>query len=109
MKEIKVDFKKVDELEKEKERVEEVVWYWSNKAVDDKNLSWDEAMNSACKELGINRAELATLLYGNEPFEDITRAMLFLKQRKMWQTDGDRILNDLFGEERRRRIAKNVD
>ncbi|HID26997.1 MAG TPA: hypothetical protein EYP22_04085 [Methanosarcinales archaeon] len=52
---------------------------------------------------------MALLLYANEPFEDITRAMFNLRQRKMWETDGERILNDLFGEERRRRIAKHVD
>lgn len=96
MKKIKVNFKKVEELEKTPERVEEVVWYWSKKAVDTPSLSWDEAMNSMCKELGINRAELATLLIGNEPFDDITSAMLFFRQQKMWDTDGDRILNDLF-------------
>ncbi|MFQ6071903.1 MAG: hypothetical protein ACE5KT_04275, partial [Methanosarcinales archaeon] len=45
-----IDFKKIEELEKNPKKVEEIVWYWANKAVKDQNLSWDDAMNSACKE-----------------------------------------------------------
>lgn len=61
-------------------------------------LSWVDAMESASKELGINRAELVTLIYGNEPFEDLAYVTVRLKSRKLWATEGDRILKDLFGD-----------
>jgi len=52
MKDVKIDLKKIEELEKNPKKVEETVWYWANKAVKYPNLSWDDAMNAVCKELG---------------------------------------------------------
>ncbi|MFQ6056059.1 MAG: hypothetical protein ACE5J3_08780 [Methanosarcinales archaeon] len=100
MKEVKIDFKKIEKLEKNPKKVEETVWYWANKAVKDQNLSWDDAMNSACKELGINRAELVTLIYANEPFEDLAYVTSRLEMRKLLSTEGDRIIKNLLGDKK---------
>lgn len=92
MKDIKIDFEKIDELEKNPKKVEDIVWYWANKAVDDPTLSWDNAMDLVCKELGINKAEFATLIYGNERFKDLAIVMGHLETRKILSTPEGEII-----------------
>jgi len=41
-----------------------------------------------------------TLIYANEPFEDLAYVTSRLKIRKYFTTDGDRILKDLFGDKK---------
>lgn len=102
----KVDLKKVDEVEKNPELVEEVVLKWAYKYKDEPELSWDEAMTSAAQELGLNnRAELVTLIHGNKPFEDLSIGMLSIKNLKIIETEGKEIVRRVFGDKKVRRNA----
>ncbi|MFQ6055751.1 MAG: hypothetical protein ACE5KT_08485 [Methanosarcinales archaeon] len=72
----KIDLKKIEEIEKNPELVDEVVWKWVDKSVKDPNLDWDAAMLNAAKELGLsNRAELTVLLHREEVFKDLAYAV----------------------------------
>ncbi|HID26642.1 MAG TPA: hypothetical protein EYP22_02195 [Methanosarcinales archaeon] len=48
---------------------------WALKSLNDQNLPWENAMQNAAEELGLNKAELATLISANEPFNDLIYAL----------------------------------
>ncbi|MFQ6071361.1 MAG: hypothetical protein ACE5KT_01480 [Methanosarcinales archaeon] len=96
----KVDFEKVNEVEKNPERVEEVVSKWAYKYRDTPDLTWDEAMNGAAKELGLNNIELITLLYGNEPFKELVSGILMIKNLKRLEVEGEELMRRLFGDKK---------
>ncbi|MFQ6056323.1 MAG: hypothetical protein ACE5KT_10445 [Methanosarcinales archaeon] len=70
----KIDLKKIDELEKDHERVRETVIRWARRSINDPDLLWDTAMANAADELGVNKAEFVTLIFGCEPLEDVAYA-----------------------------------
>ena len=71
----KIDLKKVYELEKDPDRVKEIMVRWAKKSLNDPNLPWENTMQNAAEELGLNKAELATLIYANKPFDDLAYAL----------------------------------
>ena len=84
---VKIDLKKVEEVEKNPRLVEEVVLKWLDKYKENTNLNWDEAMNSAAQELGLNsRAELGAMIYGSELFKELSQDMLWIKNLKIIET-----------------------
>ncbi|MFQ6072114.1 MAG: hypothetical protein ACE5KT_05355 [Methanosarcinales archaeon] len=67
----KIDLKKIEEIEKNPDLVDEVVWKWVDQSVNDPNLPYDTALINAAKELGLsNIAELTVLLHREEVFKD---------------------------------------
>ncbi|MFQ6071984.1 MAG: hypothetical protein ACE5KT_04685 [Methanosarcinales archaeon] len=50
----KIDLKKIDDLEKDSEKVRKIVWGWAEKSMADPNLPWETAMQNAAEELGLN-------------------------------------------------------
>ncbi|MFQ6055873.1 MAG: hypothetical protein ACE5J3_07840 [Methanosarcinales archaeon] len=96
----KVDFEKVNEVEKNPERVEEVVSKWAYKYRDTPDLTWDEAMSGAAKELGLNKIELYTLLYGNEPFKELALGISMIRNLKRLEVEGEELMRRLFGDKK---------
>ncbi|MFQ6073461.1 MAG: hypothetical protein ACE5KT_12290 [Methanosarcinales archaeon] len=101
----KVDFDKVNEIEKNPALVEEVVSKWAFKCWDDPNISWDSAMENAAKELGLNNIELIALLYGNEPFKELVSGILMIKNLKRLEKEGPELMRKLFGDRKVVRCA----
>ncbi|HID26414.1 MAG TPA: hypothetical protein EYP22_00985 [Methanosarcinales archaeon] len=63
--------------------VDEVVWKWASKSMDDPDLDWDDALVSAARELGLsNIAELTVLLYREEALADLAYAVSHMGMMK---------------------------
>lgn len=67
----KIDLEKIDKLEENPDKVKKIVENWALKSLNDPKLHWEDAMQNAAKELGLNKAEFVTLIFGNEPFDDL--------------------------------------
>jgi len=79
----KIDLKKIEEIEKNPKLVDEVVWKWASKSMDDPDLDWDDALVSAARELGLsNIAELTVLLYREEALADLAYAVSHMGMMK---------------------------
>ncbi|MFQ6056063.1 MAG: hypothetical protein ACE5J3_08800 [Methanosarcinales archaeon] len=98
---VKIDLKKVKEVEKNPKLVEAVVLKWLDKYKENTNLNWDDAMNSAAQELGLNnRAELGAMIYGSELFKELSQDMLWIKNLKIIETQGKEIIKEILGDKK---------
>ncbi|MFQ6120896.1 MAG: hypothetical protein ACE5KE_13565 [Methanosarcinales archaeon] len=95
----KIDLKKVYELEKDPERIKEIMVRWAKKSLNDHSLPWEKAMQNAAEELGLNKAELATLIYANKPFDDLAYALGIYETWRMAKFERDRVIKE-FGLEK---------
>ncbi|MFQ6119164.1 MAG: hypothetical protein ACE5KE_04655 [Methanosarcinales archaeon] len=97
----KVDFDKVNKVEKNPEFVEEVVTRWAYKYRDTPDMSWDDMMEGAAKELGLNTIELYTLIFGNEPFKELAAGISMIKNLKWIESEeGTKMVRKLFGDKK---------
>ncbi|MFQ6071323.1 MAG: hypothetical protein ACE5KT_01290 [Methanosarcinales archaeon] len=67
----KIDLEKIDKLVENAEEVKNIIENWVNKSLKDKDLPYDTALQKAAEELGLNKAEFVTLVYGRDQFHDM--------------------------------------
>jgi len=100
----KIDFKKIDEVEKDPDRVINIVWSWAERSLEDPDLPWETAMNNAASELGLTRAELIVLTAGNDPFKDLTYGLDIYKTLRSLKFEPEEYLEKLFKKSKRKKV-----
>ncbi|MFQ6055422.1 MAG: hypothetical protein ACE5KT_07770 [Methanosarcinales archaeon] len=54
-------------------------------------MPWDDAMDMIANELGLNKAEFVTLIFGNEQFDDVAYAIGIYKTMRMANFERDKV------------------
>jgi len=91
----KIDLEKIDKLVENAEEAKQIIENWVNKSLKDQDLPYDTALQKAAEELGLNKAEFVTFVYGREQFHDMAYYIDLSETIREGRFEKDKILKRL--------------
>ncbi|MFQ6072576.1 MAG: hypothetical protein ACE5KT_07755 [Methanosarcinales archaeon] len=68
-------------------------------------MLWDDAMDRAANELGLNKAEFVTLIFGREQFNDVAYALGIYRSWREAKFEPEKVIKK-FGLERMKKVKQ---